>query len=277
MPQQSWDITQAIGDAANGLRDVIDQLDPVFSPDEITSLAAACARFEYYLRRPELLFEVDELTRLERLLRESMITGHSLYYYGSYNDGTTEAIMGSMAPAINLIGNVRHEIQQSIKTELLDDVQQITPALVIDVKNAASIVANRLGSDPRDWYNLGPRGFEEVLAEIWAGLGWETVLTPPSGDGGIDVRAVRSENGILLCYLLEAKAYSPERRVGIDVVRKLYGVVERERATHGILATTSSFTSGAVNEARALRYRVSLADFGKICDWLRDYRARPRR
>jgi restriction endonuclease len=133
-------------------------------------------------------------------------------------------------------------------------------------------LVDRLGPNPEDWLRLSPRQFEEVLADLWRGLGWHTILTPPSGDGGFDIRAVRNEAGISICYLLEAKRYSPDQPVGVEVVRHLFGVVERERASHGIVVTTSRFTHGARVIARELQYRLSLADFGKVLEWLVVYR-----
>jgi restriction endonuclease Mrr len=55
-------------------------------------------------------------------------------------------------------------------------------------------------------------------------------------------------------------------------VRHLYGVVEREHATHGIIATTSTFTRDATIEAETLKYRLTLADFQKVLQWLEEYR-----
>jgi len=51
----------------------------------------------------------------------------------------------------------------------------------------------------------------------------------------------------------------------------LYGVVERERATAGILATTSVFTVGAQEEtAGELAYRLRLRDAKDIAGWIRE-------
>lgn len=137
---------------------------------------------------------------------------------------------------------------------------------------AADALLQVIGADPADWRRLGSRRFEEILAEIWSGLGWQTVLTPPSRDGGFDIRALRDDQGTCLCYLVEAKAYRPDRPVGVQAVRHLYGVVEREKASHGVIATTSTFTRGARAEAAALRYRLTPADFDRVLDWVHEYR-----
>jgi len=75
-------------------------------------------------------------------------------------------------------------------------------------------------------------------------------------------------------YVVECKRFCPDRRIGPHLVRGLYGVVERERATRGILATTSFFTPGARVEANGdLAYRLSLRDGKDMGDWIRATRA----
>jgi restriction endonuclease Mrr len=55
-------------------------------------------------------------------------------------------------------------------------------------------------------------------------------------------------------------------------VRGLYGLVEAERATSGLIVTTSYFTTGAVAERERLKYRMALADFDKVKDFLTNWR-----
>lgn len=148
----------------------------------------------------------------------------------------------------------------------------LTDVIRLQIEDVAQSILGRIGEDPREWLALGSRRFEELLAEIWRGFGWQTVLTPPVGDGGFDVRAVRNDYGITLCYLLEAKCYAPDRPVGVEIVRQLVGVVERERASHGVIATTSRYTKGAHTEVRDRQYRLTLADFQSVLGWVSTYR-----
>lgn len=213
-----------------------------------------------YLSDPELLFDPSELSRLRELERHLRSI-----------DIPWSEILGSIGGAIDAIRYLHFECDLQRRTQLLDNRNTPAFSLILPFEEATSKLIERLGCDPREWHALGFRKFEEILAEIWRALGWETILTPPSGDGGIDIRAIRNDKGIWLCYLIQAKAYDPQRPVGIEAVRTLYGVVERERATHGILATTSRFTAGALQESQALRYRVSLAGFEKVLEWAKEY------
>lgn len=90
---------------------------------------------------------------------------------------------------------------------------------------------------------LTPRKFEELVAELFRGKGYDIELTPPTADGGFDIRAVHRQAVGTAMVLIECKRYS-QKKAGLGVVRGLYGVVESERATRGIIATTSVFTRG---------------------------------
>ena len=74
-----------------------------------------------------------------------------------------------------------------------------------------------------------------------------------------------------LLTLVECKRFSPDHKVGVDLVRSLYGVVEEKRATGGVIATTSSFTRGARQFQQNLEYRLSLRDFGDLVTWCNTY------
>ncbi|HEC61017.1 MAG TPA: restriction endonuclease [bacterium] len=260
------DMVRFLLDSIAHLRDIDEYLLYDGPPDRM--VIHVRESLEAYVRSPEALLTVNgqlELQRLERVLRQEESESPSWIN-----------LSASFAASLDIISHLVAVSDLSTKTELVSDDTVLPPSIGIYFKNTVASLVLRLGPDPREWLALGPRRFEEILAKIWAGLGWETVLTPPSADGGFDIRAIRNERGIIMCYLIEAKAYDPARPVGIDVVRKLFGVVERERATRGILATTSHFTKGTIAENRALKYRLSLANFEKVFDWVIMYREQKR-
>lgn len=90
---------------------------------------------------------------------------------------------------------------------------------------------------------ITPREFEHVVESLYHRLGYETKLTPRSGDGGRDVIATRAATGATESLRIECKQYvSP---IGPQIVRALLGVVSNERATKGVVVTTSRFTKGS--------------------------------
>jgi uncharacterized protein YjbI with pentapeptide repeats len=159
---------------------------------------------------------------------------------------------------------------------LFGDTEE-TPAIVIQTIQAitAEIVAY-LAKHPRELYDLNPRPFEKLICEILAGFGWEVQLTPSTRDGGYDMFAISRDlqAGVKTSWIIECKKYSAERKVGIDVVRGLYGVKQDLNVANILLATTSHFSS-EVYKYKASRYDLELRDFEGIVDWLNAYRPHP--
>jgi len=108
---------------------------------------------------------------------------------------------------------------------------------------------------------LSADDFEMLVADLYEELGYDSEVTPPSRDGGYDVIATRSSPGIAERLLVERKRY--EQPVGVELVRNLWGVVDRQHATKGVLITTSRFTKPAKLFADA-GHRVELIDFPQL-------------
>ena len=132
----------------------------------------------------------------------------------------------------------------------------------------------RLRVQPQAIYDLPPRKFEELIAELLDDLGYEVELTPATGDGGKDILAyMTTPHGRVLC-LVEAKRYKRDHRVGVELVRQLYGTLADSEATSAMLVTTSSFMPGAKSFQQRHRYRLDLRDYGNIVEWIEGYRRR---
>lgn len=147
---------------------------------------------------------------------------------------------------------------------------------ISDLRTIDARLISTLAKRPELLHELDSRKFEELLAELFKGMGYEVELTPPARDGGFDLKAyTKAKHGTLLT-LVEAKKYKPGRPVGVELVRNLYGVLEHEKASHGVLATTSRFTKGAKDMHAQHAYRLSLSGFNEITEWLREHAARRR-
>jgi len=130
-----------------------------------------------------------------------------------------------------------------------------------------------LAANPSALRELNPRHFEGVVAELFRKRGFAVELTPRTRDGGRDVLAVHSDTLGKSLYLIECKRYAPSRKVGVEVVRGLYGVLQADRATKGIIVTTSSYTKDALAFATPLQYQLSLRDFEALKEWLSMFRS----
>ena len=123
---------------------------------------------------------------------------------------------------------------------------------------------------------MSPRQFEELVAEMLASEGWKVHLTPAQKDGGYDIFAIsRKQNKILdSSWLVECKRYNEHRRVGVNIIRELFGVRTLLKSNSNLmLATTSDFTRG-VTDIKASEYDLELVDYKRLVNWLKKYRPR---
>lgn len=126
----------------------------------------------------------------------------------------------------------------------------------------------RLKNNPEILRELSPRQFEELIADLLYRQGYKVDLTPSTRDGGLDMYAARSDQIGTFLFLVECKRYNPPKKVGVEVVRALYGTVQQKNATAGIIATTSFFTNDAIVFQRDVKYQMSLRDYFAIKKWL---------
>lgn len=140
--------------------------------------------------------------------------------------------------------------------------------IVTDVKNTNTEILERLKQDPEFAWQLPPRKFEEIVADILDHQGYDIELTPASGDGGFDIYAAKKEGLGRFLYLVECKRYKPPNKVGVEVVRSLHGVVQKSQATAGAVVSTSFFTKGAKEFQQDLSHRMHLHDFLVLQSWI---------
>lgn len=128
---------------------------------------------------------------------------------------------------------------------------------------------------PRDeLLAITPRDFELLIGLLFHRRHFAVAVTQPSRDGGFDVRLRIDSTANAESSVVECKRYT--KNVGVKEVRSILGVVERERATRGLLVTTASFTRAAKSEASQTN-RIELIDYDALCvlfnehfgpDWL---------
>jgi restriction system protein len=149
---------------------------------------------------------------------------------------------------------------------------QASREVPIQVIEISSALIKQLAGEPRQLYSLQPRRFEELVAELLHDMGCEVQLTPQSKDGGRDVLAtIRTQVGEILT-IVECKRYAEHRKVGAAIVERfLWTVDRRDRASVGIIATTSSFTADARRLESDNKWRLKLRDYDHLVEWLSGY------
>jgi restriction system protein len=134
-------------------------------------------------------------------------------------------------------------------------------------------ILSRIQREPAvlDLFAQVPRKFEEFLAACYKQAGYDVILTPPSGDLGIDVIVCATIPGLgSIRFVDQAKAYSPTTPVPAKDVRELAGVLQiHPEITKGVITTTSTFAPGVADEFKNIvPTRIELKDRSRLLDWL---------
>src|SRR5260370_42499649 len=81
--------------------------------------------------------------------------------------------------------------------------------------------------------------FESLITNLFQKMGLETRLTQASRDGGVDCVAFDPRPIFGGKVVIQAKRY--RHTVGVSAVRDLYGTMQNEGASKGILVSTSGY------------------------------------
>ena len=133
-----------------------------------------------------------------------------------------------------------------------------------DIPEPLLSVYDQILIDPNSVYNLESWEFEELVAEVYSRNGYRARVTQRTRDGGRDVIATCEVGGVSYSTYFECKQQGPRRPVGVEIVRGLYGVMERDRIDKGVIVTTSRFTQDAIKEAEMLNGRIKLVDYQEL-------------
>lgn len=128
-----------------------------------------------------------------------------------------------------------------------------------------------LAHHPNRIHDLTSRQFEELVADILKDFGFDVELTRATRDGGKDILAYISNEVVSFLTFIECKKYSPEHKVGVDVIRQVYGVQRIYRAHKSIIVTTSSFTAPAISERNLIENEMDLKGYDDLKKWLSRY------
>jgi restriction system protein len=171
----------------------------------------------------------------------------------------------------------REDFERLLQGNLYDLSEKVSQDQIVTVVKPTIVMANetilhQLKKQPNAIFDLPPRKFEEVLAEILTDMGWEVELTKATRDGGKDILAYqKTELGRLLC-LVEAKRYREDRKIGVDLVRSLYGTLCDYQASSAMMVTTSSFSADAQAFQQKHQYQLALRDYFDLVRWIQGYK-----
>jgi hypothetical protein len=98
------------------------------------------------------------------------------------------------------------------------------------------------------------------------------VYTQAARDGGRDVLAYWNSPLGRLLILVEAKKYRPDRPVGIQLVRTLYGTLMDEQANSAMLVTTADFSPDARKFEAKHKWQLALKNYTDLVEWIENYK-----
>jgi len=147
-------------------------------------------------------------------------------------------------------------------------IHTVAPKII----TANQAIIEMLKRDPEKLYELTPRQFEELLAELLVGMGFDVTLTPQTRDGGCDIIAYLNTGLQKLLCVVEAKKYKKDHKVEVQLIRALHGTLIHKHANSALLVTTSSFTPDTIAYAKEHEWHLGLREYADVVDWISKHR-----
>ena len=178
-------------------------------------------------------------------------------------------IREKVSQALDRFTREEYEELRALSAEVEQHIELPIPERRIAVAQASLL--DLLRRHPELVHEISHREFEEVLFDLFGRMGFEVELTARTRDGGCDLIAFADDQiGMRTRYIIEAKHYRPENKVGVAFIRQLSAVRQKHGAHHGILVTSSSFTKDALEENRTY-YGLHLRDYARLRDWINQF------
>jgi restriction system protein len=150
------------------------------------------------------------------------------------------------------------------------DLEPVRPVLEFNMVDPRFVeetdVLSTLDQRP-NLMELSPQEFENLITNLFGKMGLETRQTQASRDGGVDCVAWDSRPILGGKVIIQAKRY--KNTVGVSAVRDLFGTLQNEGASKGILVTTSGY--GAASFAFASGKPLELLDGANLLALLEDH------
>ena len=131
-------------------------------------------------------------------------------------------------------------------TELVP-VRPVLEFSMVDPRFVAETDAVSSLDDRPNLLDLTFREFESLVQNLFTSMGLEARQTRPSRDGGVDCIAYDTRPIFGGKVVIQAKRY--KNTVGVSAVRDLYGTLQNEGASKGILVTTSGYGTASFDFA----------------------------
>ncbi|WAX94272.1 restriction endonuclease [Aminobacter sp. NyZ550] len=206
--------------------------------------------YQICLRTLHELFEADEHTNLERIL----FNGYANYIDRSSGRDVSATIMSVLVDRKSFLEVDLSRVDpkacfkslKGVSASTLSALAPIAPVMKLNKEDRRFIDARDQAEFLDDTTNLAAMDWEdfehlvrEVFEKEFAARGGEVRITQSSNDGGVDAVAFDPDPITGGKIVIQAKRYT--RTVGVAAVRDLYGTMQHEQASRGILVTTADY------------------------------------
>ncbi len=117
------------------------------------------------------------------------------------------------------------------------------------------------------------RKFEGLTGEFFKKKGYEVCLGKGRNDGGIDVRVWKNKEDKENPPLILIQCKRQKSKVKIEIVKALWADIVDEKATSGLIVTSSEVAKGAKTWGRARGHHIGFAERDTLKKWIESMRS----
>jgi len=139
-------------------------------------------------------------------------------------------------------------------------------SMALDAENSMQSAVRRMKTLVDD---LSPVDFEQLVAEVMYKRGFKCLLTPATGDNGVDIFAVLYHaDGSTPGEVTLVQCKKTRNTVGVRLVRELAGARLLHNNEKALLVTTSHFSRGAHKLIQdPMYFGIEIANLHRLREW----------
>jgi restriction system protein len=156
------------------------------------------------------------------------------------------------------------------RVDVASDINQLEIEQILKV--TSSRLAKRIAEEPRYVERLNWWEMEQLVSDLFDGLGFKVTLTPSSKDGGKDVILECIVDGKQRSYVVEIKHWRSEQKVGKKAVTKFLNVLVREKRDGGLFLSTYGYANNAFESLTEMeRQTLRFGEHDKVVNVCKQY------
>jgi hypothetical protein len=135
----------------------------------------------------------------------------------------------------------------------------------LSIRSISHEFAKLVAANPASLDHLEWRDLERMMARVMEGIGFSTILTPPSKDGGKDLILICDATNGKESFIVELKHWRSGKRVGKESVSDCIQVIVAEKRSGGLFLSTSGYAGDAFEGlAEITRQRIRFGNRAKV-------------